>query len=140
MVCEMAASVTPFQQLLTRASESIRMDATPESVQSFEQFVLLSVVELARDGATPAHSYDVTETAKARIDDVDRDQFGGVERQEVITALSSLADEGLLAKEETESPVGKGRPAYALAVDPETVLSDLGGADDVGSYAAALAE
>jgi hypothetical protein len=114
------------------------MDETPASVRSFEQFVLLSVVELAEADETPAHSYDVTETAKARLDEVDRDPFGGIERQEVITALSSLADEGLLSKEETESPVGKGRPAYALAVDPGTVLSDLTGSDDVGSYAEAL--
>jgi hypothetical protein len=116
------------------------MDATPESVQSFEQFVLLSVVELAAAGETPAHSYDVTETAKARIDDIDRAPFGGVERQEVITALASLAEAGLLAKEETESPVGKGRPAYALAVDPDAALADLAGSDDVGSYAETLSD
>jgi len=114
------------------------MDATLDSIQSFEQFVLLSVVELSAAGATPAHSYEVTETAKARLDDIDRDPFGGVERQEVITALGALAEAGLLAKAETESATGKGRPAYELAADSEAVLASLSGNDDVGSYARSL--
>jgi len=114
------------------------MSATLNSVQPFEQFVLLSVVELATADRTPAHSYDVTKTAKARLDEVERDTFGGVERQAVIATLGSLADDGLLAKAETESPAGKGRPAYELAVDAETVLAELAGDDAVGSYADSL--
>ena len=109
------------------------------SVQSFEQFVLLSVVELSSDEATPAHSYDVTETAKARMDDLDRPPFGGIERQEVITALGNLAEAGLLAKAETEDAVGKGRPAYELAVDADSVVDSLTEDDDVGPYARSLA-
>ena len=109
------------------------------SVQSFEQFVLLSVVELSTDGVTPAHSYDVTERAKERIDDLDRPPFGGIERREVITALRNLAEAGLLAKTETEDAVGKGRPAYELAVEADGVLDSLSEDDDVGSYARSLA-
>lgn len=115
------------------------MDETLSSVQSFEQFVLLSVIELSVEGETPAHSFEVTETAKARIDDVDRASFGGIERQEVITALGSLAEAGLLEKAETTDAVGKGRPAYELAVEADEVLEPLSGADDVGSYAQSLA-
>jgi predicted transcriptional regulator len=114
------------------------MDTTLDSVQSFEQFVLLSIVELSTAGETPAHSYEVTETAKARTEDIDRDPFGGIERQEVITALGSLADAGLLAKSETKDAVGKGRPAYELAVGADEVLDPLSGDDNVGSYAQSL--
>jgi len=114
------------------------MDETLDAVGSFEQFVLLSVVELSAAGETPAHSYEVTETAKDRLDDVDRDPFGGIERQEVITALGSLADAGLLAKAETESATGKGRPAYELATDADGVLESLAGDDSVGPYARSL--
>jgi len=114
------------------------MDATSDSIQPFEQFVLLSVVELSAASETPAHSYEVTETAKARIDDIDRDPFGGIERQEVITALGSLAEEGVLAKAETKSAVGKGRPAYELDVEADALVADLAGDDDVGSYAETL--
>lgn len=114
------------------------MDETLQSLQSFEQFVLLSVVELSQTAATPAHSYDVTEVAKAHLEDLDRDPFGGVERQSVINALRTLADAGLLVKDQTESATGKGRPAYALAVDADDVLDELSGAEEVGSYAETL--
>jgi len=115
------------------------MVTTFDTVGSFEQFVLLSVVELSEADETPAHSYDVTETAKGRIEDIDRDPFGGIERQEVITALGNLAEADLLAKAETEDAVGKGRPAYELAVSTEDVLGSLAGDDNVGSYASSLA-
>ena len=81
----------------------------------------------------------MTETAKDHVGDIDRGPFGGIERREVITALGSLAEAGLLAKAETESPVGKGRPAYELAVDSERVPGELSGADGVGPYADSLA-
>jgi len=110
------------------------MDEHIQSVRPFEQFVLLSMVELAQADQTPAHSYDVTQTAKAHLDDVDRDPFGGVERDAVITALQSLADDGLLTKARTESPTGKGRPAYDLAVDADDALDSLADADDVEPY------
>jgi len=114
------------------------MNATLDSVGPFEQFVLLSVAELATADRTPAHSYDVTKTAKTRLDDLDRDTFGGIERQRVIRTLGSLAEDGLLAKAETTSPIGKGRPAYELAVDVDHVVSELAGDDAVGSYASSL--
>lgn len=110
-----------------------------QSVGSFEQFVLLSVVELSEEGETPAHSYEVTGRAKARLDDLDRDPFGGIEREEVIKALGSLAEADLLSKGETTSPVGKGRPAYDLAVEGDAVLDELRGEEGVGSYATTLA-
>ncbi|MBX0294841.1 hypothetical protein [Haloarcula nitratireducens] len=114
------------------------MEETLQSARPFEQFVLLSVVELSVKGETPAHSYDVAETARNRLDDVDREPFGGVERQEVISALRTLADEDVLAKDRTESATGKGRPAYELAVDADTVLDELEDAETVGPYAEAL--
>jgi len=114
------------------------MDETLGSVQSFEQFVLLSVVELSADDETPAQSHDVTEMAKARMDELDRPPFGGIERQEVITALGNLAESGLLAKAETEDAVGKGRPAYELAVEVDDVVDSLSADDDIGSYARSL--
>lgn len=57
----------------------------------------------------------------------------------VLLAVVKLADAGLLSKAETTSSVGKGRPAYALAVSGDAVLNELHGAGDVGSYAEALA-
>lgn len=104
------------------------------SADSFDQFVLLAVTELAAAGETPAHSYHVTQTAKHHLDDIDRQPFGGVERQEVITALGRLADEGLLTHEQTESATGKGRPAYGLAEEPVDVLDALADAEEFQPY------
>jgi len=114
------------------------MGTTVDSVQSFEQFVLLSIVEQSAAGETPARSYEVTETTKARLNDADRDAFGGIKRQEVVNALGALADEGLLDKSETQDAVGKGRPAYELAVDADDVVASLADDDAVGSYARSL--
>ncbi|EMA32779.1 hypothetical protein [Haloarcula japonica] len=105
-----------------------------QSADAFEQFVLLAVAELETAGETPAHSYHVTQTAKAHLADIDRQPFGGVERQRVISALSQLADEGLLSDQKTESPTGKGRPGYELTGDPEEVLDVLSATDEFESY------
>lgn len=111
------------------------MDEPLDSIRPFEQFVLLSVVELTAEDAAPVHSFEVAETARAHLDDIDRDPFGGVERQEVISALQTLADVGLLEKTKAESPTGKGRPGYELAVESGVVLDALEGAEGLGSYA-----
>lgn len=110
------------------------MKAQVQSAGAFEQFVLLAVAELETAGETPAHSYHVTQTAKAHLADIDRQPFGGVERQEVISALGRLADKGLLTNEKSESPTGKGRPGYELAGDPGEVLEVLSETDEFGPY------
>lgn len=114
------------------------MDERFQPLDSFEQFVLLSVVELSERGETPAHSYDVAQTARDRLEAVERDPFGGIERQEVITALKTLADADLLAKEQAESPTGKGRPGYELAVEGDEILDAFAGATELGSYIEAI--
>jgi len=110
------------------------MRSKVQSADAFEQFVLLAVAELETANETPAHSYHVTQTAKAHLADIDRQPFGGVERQEIISALGRLAEKGLLVNEQTESPAGKGRPGYELAEDPEDVLEALSETDEFESY------
>ena len=109
-----------------------------QSADAFEQFVLLAVAELETAGETPVHSYHVTQTAKAHLADVDRQPFGGVERQKVISALGQLADKGLLRTEQTESPTGKGRPGYELTGDPDEVLEVLSATDEFEPYVDAV--
>ncbi|GCF12075.1 hypothetical protein Harman_00100 [Haloarcula mannanilytica] len=105
-----------------------------ESADPFEQFVLLSVVELTMADETPAHSYDVSRTAKAHLDEIEREPFGGVERQEVIATLGTLAEDGLLTKARTKSPTGKGRSVYELAVEPDNILATLSRTDLFDPY------
>ena len=108
------------------------------SCRPFEQFVLLAVAELTIEGETPVQSHRVTETIKEQVDSLGRDPFGGVERQEVVSALGSLAQDDLLSTERTTSATGKGRPAYDAEVGVKTILESLVDEDDVAPYAERL--
>ena len=114
------------------------MDETISSRRPFEQFVLLAVAELTIEGETPVQSHVVTETIKDQLDTVDRDPFGGVERQAVVSALGSLAADDLLSTERTTSATGKGRPAYDAEVGVKTIVETLLDDDTVGPYAERL--
>jgi len=114
------------------------MQETIRSRRPFEQFVLLAVAELTIEGETPVQSHRVTETIKRQIDSIERDQFGGVERQEVVSALGTLSQDDLLSTERTTSATGKGRPAYEATVGVKTILQTLADADEVGPYAERL--
>lgn len=114
------------------------MEETIRSRRPFEQFVLLGVAELTIEGETPVQSHRVTETIKEQIDSLARDPFGGVERQEVVSALGSLAEDDLLSTERTTSATGKGRPAYDSEVGVKTILETLADEDEVAPYAERL--
>jgi hypothetical protein len=103
----------------------------------FERFVLLAMVDLEQTGETPAHSFDVRDRCAEHVDRV-HGVGGGVGRNEVYRALETLTEAGLVSSEQTSSPVGKGRPAHALAADPGEVLAALEADADVGEYAATL--
>lgn len=97
-----------------------------ESATPVQRFVLLAVVDLASREESPVHSYDVKRTCESLSEVIEGELFAGVSRQEVINALTALEEDGLLREERVESPVGKGRPAYELAVPAGTVLDALG--------------
>jgi len=103
-------------------------------VPSFQRFVLLAVAELDDRGEDSIHSYDVRAVSTERVDAVEGDIFGGVTRSEVIAALSELEAAGLLSETlDDRSPVGKGRPAYELALPAGEVLDALADDDHLGS-------
>lgn len=104
-----------------------------EDASEFQRFVLLAVADLSTPEAEPVHSYDVKRACERHAESVDAELFGGVTRREVINALSALAETGLLEETTTTSPVGKGRPAYALTVDPGTVFDALADDERFGS-------
>ncbi len=113
-----------------------------EEATPFQRFVLLAVVELDRAGETPVYSFDVRDRCAGRLDDLAGDRFGGVTREEVIKALSALAAADLLAEDrpDGESPVGKGRPAYSLAVDAAAALGTLAEDDALAPVVGELQE
>ena len=101
------------------------------AVDPFHRFVLLAIIDLRNRSDTPVHSFDVTGVCEDLVDEFEALQDlvpGGVTRQRVIEALTTLEEADLLGKERKESPTGKGRPAYSLAIDEEAILDQL--ADD----------
>jgi len=103
-------------------------NADIEAVDPLHQFVLLSVIELRHREDVPAHSFDVTRVCEDMLEEFEELSAvlpGGITRQRTITALTELEEAALLDKQKTESPTGKGRPAYALDIDEDGVLSTL---------------
>lgn len=98
-----------------------------ESTSLSQRVVLLGLVELSEQGTTPVHSGDVKRVCQSRLEEIEGDVVGGLSEPEAIRALNELAGAGVLSEAEVEdrSPVGKGRPTYALAADTAAVLDAL---------------
>lgn len=103
-----------------------------------QRLTLVSVADLAGRDQDPVHSYDVRRACESHTRNLEAAPFAGVSRQEVINALTELAAAGLLVEAEVTSPVGKGRPAYALAADPEAVLRALAKDDHLADIVARI--
>jgi len=104
--------------------------------------VLLCLTDLELRDSAPAHTAAVVRATSERIDDVDADTLGKLTEAEVNRTLNRLEADGLveMADRDDHSPTGKGRPAYSLAVEVETVLDALDSDDDVGRLAARVAD
>lgn len=113
--------------------------AALDEVAPFGRVVLLAIVEAATEGTAPVRSYEVRERCESHLGTLDAFD-SGIDRDRVIAALSDLEERGLLRSERVESPVGKGRPGYALANDPDAVLDVLAGDEHVGPAAERLRE
>jgi hypothetical protein len=100
---------------------------TLETATPFQRYVVLAVFAHEEREETPAQTFDVRDFCVEHRTSLEGNPFeGGVSRESIIRALSSLEEEGVLESEVVDaSPVGKGRPAYRLAVDTETVEESL---------------
>lgn len=106
-----------------------------ESTTFPQRLVLLGVTYRSVCDETPAHSSEVDDTCADHLDDVDGDILGQLSEGDVIRTLGELESNGLLEQVEVQntSPVGKGRPTYALCVDVDEVLDTFEDDDRVAS-------
>jgi Cdc6-like AAA superfamily ATPase len=98
---------------------------------SLSQRVVIGVLaQLKREGNTPAHTGEVIRAYKDVADAITADTLGRLTEAEVNRALNELEALEVVETVETrgESPVGKGRPAYAVSVSVSTIFDLL--ADD----------
>ena len=95
-----------------------------ESTSLVEQFVLLGLVELSRLDQTPAQTHHLRKCCRSWADRTSDAIVGAPSEADVMRTLYRLESKELVAETDagSTSPVGKGRPAYDLAVDPEEVL------------------
>jgi hypothetical protein len=94
-----------------------------ESTSVTERLVLCELAELERDGRTPAQATDVLRACRGRLEEMEEVVGGRLTEGDLVRACRTLADRGLVDEDDPDatSPVGKGRPYYELAVEPETV-------------------
>lgn len=95
--------------------------------------VLLSMTQLSLSGETPVHTGQVIQATKEHLEVVEADTIGKLDEAEVNRALNSLEADDIveMADVDDTTPVGKGRPAYTLSVDIDTVLDTLDDDDEV---------
>ncbi|MWV41663.1 hypothetical protein [Natrialba sp. INN-245] len=94
------------------------------SLSLTEQIVLLALVRSERDGEAPIQTHDLRRQCDRCLERVDTDVVGSPKEADVVRSLYRLEDDGVVEEIEMTgtSPTGKGRPAYAVADPPETVL------------------
>lgn len=108
------------------------MDRSPavDSLSLLEQVVLLAIADADAHGETPVASLTIKEHCEALLDHVEADVVGDLTERELMRALNTLGTEPYVREtQSTTSPTGKGRPTYALDMDPTAVLTALDAED-----------
>ena len=105
------------------------MEPTFDSLSLTNQVVLLGVVKRHENDDTPVQTHEIRKTCKTALEGVETQVVGTISEADVMRSLYRLEDESFVEEVETaqSSPTGKGRPAYTLAIDAETVYE---GVDD----------
>lgn len=94
-----------------------------ESLSLTEQVVLCAVAEAYRSEDLPAQTHEIRRRCRERLAEIETEVVGTITEADVMRSLYRLEAEGFVEEREpTErSPTGKGRPAYDLGIDIETV-------------------
>jgi hypothetical protein len=102
----------------------------PEST-TFVQRVVVSCLLQADDDRLPVDAAEIRTTSRDRLEQADDQPIGGLSEADVARALNELVDAGVLEERRPadSSPVGKGRPRYALAADPGDLRAALADTD-----------
>ncbi|AXR79457.1 hypothetical protein [Natrarchaeobaculum sulfurireducens] len=100
------------------------IETTVNSLSLAEQVVLLGVTVVDREDETPVQTHELRRTCMNCVEDADTEVVGSLTEADVMRTLYRLEAEDIVEEIETSrtSPTGKGRPAYALAEQPETIL------------------
>jgi len=106
-----------------------------DSTTFTQRIALCCLVHMADSGRTPAHAAEIKSEAKQHLEDAEGQPVRSLSDADVIRALNALADTDLVDEQRPEdrSPVGKGRPQYALEIESSRLRETLKRDDDLGS-------
>ncbi|MEF8779390.1 MAG: hypothetical protein V5A46_01760 [Haloferacaceae archaeon] len=104
---------------------------TLEDATLLQRVVLLGLVSLQEQSETPASSDQIRSVCNDCETKASDEVVGRVSEPDVIRALNRLVDRGAVDERppSSTSPVGKGRPNYDLAIEPDPVLGVLSSDD-----------
>ncbi len=102
--------------------------------------VLAALVEASSDRQTPVNPAELRSVCNDQLVAENGPVVGGLSEADVTRALYALESAALVENvaEEEPSPAGKGRPAYELVLDRETVLAALDQREDLDPIVTAL--
>jgi hypothetical protein len=98
---------------------------------TFVQRVVLSCLVQTDDARQPVDAAEIRTASKDLLEQAADQPISGLSEADVTRALNELVDSGVLEEQRPEdsSPVGKGRPRYALDTDPGELRTDLADTD-----------
>jgi hypothetical protein len=101
-----------------------------------QRVVLLGVSNLSAEGETPAQANEIVRTCRDLVDAIE--EIGALTEAEVGRALNELEAEGFLAVPSMTdtSPTGKGRPAYEIDGDVDSIRERLRADDRLTDHVA----
>ena len=107
----------------------------PESMTFAQRITLCCLVDMSQAGRTPADAADIKSEAKQILESADGQPVQSLSDADVIRALAGLADTELVDEQRPEdrSPVGKGRPQYAIEADPDRLRDELEADEELGT-------
>ena len=110
----------------------------PDSMTYVQRITLCCLLNMAQADREPADAAEVRATAKELLETADGQPVSSVSEADIVRALNGLSETELIeqTRPEDRSPVGKGRPRYALSGDVEAVRSALESDEHVGSLVA----
>ncbi|MFC4436596.1 MULTISPECIES: hypothetical protein [Natrialbaceae] len=94
-----------------------------ESLSLTEQVVLCAIAEVHRNDEIPVQTHEIRRTCRTRLNDAEAEVVGTITEADVMRSLYRLEAEGFVEERQPDerSPTGKGRPAYELNEQVETI-------------------
>lgn len=103
------------------------MSGDLESTSLAQRIVLCCLLEYEEAGETPVNTAVLREAATDGLETADTGAAGSLSEADVMRALNALSGTGLVEEQrpDARSPVGKGRPEYALSAETGRIRKEL---------------